>query len=98
MLQIEIVTGMTTEEIKSNVNRFLTTLQDEAVKDIKVEAAEGIATILYVIQEEWKKRMCCECQYWDDGGETTTSGLCHQCGQRRRFNYPACNCFKDVRG
>ena len=98
MLQIEIVTGMTTDEIKSNVNRFLTTLQDEAVKDIKVEAAEGVATILYVIQEEWKKRMCCECQYWDDGGETTTSGLCHQCGQRRRFNYPACNCFKDVRG
>lgn len=98
MLQIEIVTGMTTEEIKGNVNRFLTTLQDEAVKDIKVDAAEGIATILYVIQEEWKKRMCCECQYWDDGGETTTSGLCHQCGQRRRFNYPACKCFNDVRG
>ena len=98
MLQVEIVTGMTAEEIKRNVNVFLTTLQDDAVKDIKVEASEGIATILYVIQDEWKKRMCCECQYWDDGGETTTSGICHQCGARRRFNYPACECFKDVRG
>ena len=98
MLQIEIVTGMTSEEIKRNVNRFLTTLQDDAVKDIKVEASDGIATILYVIQDKWKKRMCCECQYWDDGGETTTSGICHDCGARRRFNYPACEHFKDVRG
>lgn len=98
MLQVEIVTGMTAEEIKANINAFLATLQEDAVKDIKVEASDGIATILYVIQDEWKKRMCCECQYWDDGGETTTSGICHQCGSRRRFNYPACKCFKDVRG
>ena len=34
---------------------------------------------------------------WDDGGETTTSGLCHQCGQRRRFNNKACRSFRDVR-
>lgn len=97
MLQVEIVTGMTAEELKANINTFIATLQDDAVKDVKVEASDGIATILYVIQEKWKKRLCCDCQYWDDGGETKPTGLCHQCGQRRRFNYPACEFFKDVR-
>jgi len=42
-------------------------------------------------------RLCCDCQLWDDGGEPTTTGLCHQHGQRRRFNYPSCEFFKDVR-
>lgn len=97
MLQVEIVNGMTSDEIKRNINTFLATLQDDAVKDIKVEAAEGIATILYVIQELWKDRICCDCKYWDDGGETGVTGLCHEHGQRRRFNYKACDCFKDVR-
>ena len=98
MLQIEFVTGMTAEEIKDNINTFLATLQDDAVKDIKVEASEGVATILYVIEEEWKKRICCDCQHWDDGGETTPTGLCQVCGQRRRFNSKACDKYKDVRG
>lgn len=98
MLQVEIVTGMTSDEIKRNINMFLATLQEDAVKDIKVEAAEGIATILYVFKELWEDRICCDCQYWDDGGETGVTGLCHEHGQRRRFNYKACECFKDVRG
>lgn len=99
MLQVEIVTGMTAEELKANINTFIATLQDDAVKDIKVEASEGIATILYVIQDEWKKHMCCDCQYWDDQGDNeSTSGLCHECGQRRRFNCKACKYFKDIRG
>lgn len=98
MIQIKVVTGMTVEELQTAANEFLTTLQDEAVKDVKINAPEGIATILYVYQEEWENHMCCDCQYWDDGGEMTTSGICHECGKRRRFNNKACKCFKDVRG
>lgn len=97
MIQIKIVDDVEIEGLQDAVNDFLKTVDSEAVKDIKVDFNEMTATILYEMIEHWKKRMCCECQYWDDGGETTTSGICHEHGQRRRFNYPACECFKDVR-
>ncbi len=95
MLQIKYVQGKDVLTLEKNVNEFLASLTSE-VKDIKTE--NGMAVILYEVMEDWKKRMCCECQYWDDGGETTTSGICHECGQRRRFNAKACKSFKDVRG
>ena len=95
MLQIKFVEGKDIQTLENNVNEFLASLTSE-VKDIKTE--NGMATILYEVFEAWKNRMCCECQYWDDGGEPTTSGICHECGQRRRFNTRACKCFKDVRG
>lgn len=95
MIQIKFVQGKDIQTLENNVNEFLASLTSE-VKDIKTE--NGTATILYEVLEAWKNRMCCECQYWDDGGEPTTSGICHECGQRRRFNTRACKCFKDVRG
>lgn len=98
MLQIKIVTGVENQDLENEVNRFLTTVDDDAVKDIKVDTSKGIATIQYVIKELWKGQMCCDCKYWDDGGEPTTSGLCQECGQRRRFNAKACERYKDVRG
>ena len=95
MLQIKYVKGKDIETLEKNVNEFLASLTSE-VKDIKTD--QNMAVILYEVLETWKNRICCECQYWDDGGETTTSGLCHDCGQRRRFNSKACKHFKDVRG
>jgi len=96
MLKVKFVRGKDMETLEANVNEFLALLSSEAVRDIKPDGASAL--ILYECEEAWKNRMCCECQYWDDGGETTTSGICHECGQRRRFNYKACECFKDVRG
>lgn len=98
MLQIKLIPGKDIESLNNAVNAFLAVLSDEAVKDIKTDLDRMIAFIEYSTNEEWKKRMCCECQYWDDGGETGTSGMCQECGQRRRFNCKACECFKDVRG
>ena len=95
MLQVKFVEGKDRETLENNVNEFLASLSFE-VKDIK--PASHSVMILYEMHEEWKDRMCCECQLWDDGGETTTSGICHECGKRRRFNNKACKCFKDIRG
>lgn len=95
MLQVKLVQGKDMETLENNVNRFLASLSSD-VKDIKVDGAT--AFVLYELEELWKDRMCCECQYWDDGGETGVTGICHECGQRRRFNYKACECFKDIRG
>lgn len=94
MLQIKYLQGKDIETLEKNVNEFLASLTSE-VKDIKTD--QNMAVILYEVMETWKNRICCECQYWDDGGETTTSGLCHDCGQRRRFNNKACKNFKDIR-
>ena len=101
MLQVEIVTGdIAANGLQNAVNEFLKGLQDEdAVKDINVQASEGIATILYVVKESWKGNMCCDCRYWDDSNDCEALiGLCQVCGGRRRFNNNSCKHFKDIRG
>ena len=99
MLQIKIVHGMTVDELTLEANMFLETISDDAVKDIIVDAAEGYATIKYVVEEEYKNALCCDCRYWDDSGDCESLiGLCHECGGRKRFSQKACPKFKDVRG
>lgn len=98
MIQIKFIHANEIVALETATNEFLRTVDSETVKDIKYDFEELVAIVQYDLIAEWKNRMCCECQYWDDGGEPTTSGLCHECGQRKRFNYPACKCFKDVRG
>lgn len=95
MLQIKFLQGKDLLTLEEGVNEFLASLSSEEIKDIKRE--ECLVTILYERKDAWIGMMCCDCQFWDDGGETTTSGICHECGQRRRFNAKACKSFKDVR-
>lgn len=99
MLQIEIVSGNTKEELQNSVNTFLKTVSEDAVNDIKVEAEKGTATILYTVKETWQGHLCCDCRHWDDSNDAEALiGLCQECGGRRRFNNKSCNHFKDVRG
>lgn len=97
MLQIQIIKGGLAEDLNKKINEFLATIHEDSVRDISVDVMQGTAVIQYVIKEAHVGRMCCECQYWDDGGETTTSGLCHEHGKMCRFNCKACTSFKDVR-
>lgn len=96
MLQIKYVQGKDIETLENNINAFLASLTFEEVKDIR--HGDGIVTILYERKNAWVGMMCCDCKYWDDGGEPTTSGICQECGQRRRFNAKACERYKDLRG
>lgn len=100
MLQVKIVQETEASDLNKSINDFLATIKSEDVKDIKFELSDYslIAIIQYEVVEPWAKAMCCDCQYWDDGGTTDAVGLCHECGQRKRFNCKACTSFKDVRG
>ena len=98
MIQIKTVFFKSICELDDSANAFLSTIDSDAFRSIKVEEEKGFAVIIYESKEAWKNAMCCDCQYWDDHGETSTSGLCHELGQRRRFNCKACKRFKDVRG
>jgi len=98
MILIKTVFFSSLKDMDTAVNEFLSTIGDDSFKDIKVEDEKGFAVILYEAQEEWKDRMCSECKYWDDAGQSdSVSGLCHECGGRRRFNCRACDRFKDIR-
>lgn len=98
MLKFKTVFFSCVKEIDASVNEFLNTIDSEAFRSIEVKEEKGLAFILYEAKEEWKDRMCSECQYWDDGGSSdSVSGICHECGGRRRFNCRACEKFKDVR-
>lgn len=100
MLQVNILKGNDRDELMTCINSFLATIDDdEAVKDIKVNETTWTAVIQYKIIEKWVKEKCYDCKYWDDGGDSSSvSGLCHECGQRRRFNCNACKNFVDIRG
>jgi len=82
---------------ESKINAFLATIKTEDVKNIDVRES-GFAVIQYEVKEAWADRMCSECKYWDDSGQSdSVNGLCHECGGRRRFNCKACDRFKDLR-
>lgn len=99
MVQIKIVTGMTAEELTSATNEFLATLQNDAVKDIHVDAENGVVTVQYIVKDLWEGHLCCDCRYWDDSNDCEAMiGLCQVCGGRRRFSNKPCEHFKDIRG
>ena len=82
---------------EDRINEFLSTIETEDVIRIDVRES-GFAVIQYEKKEAWSNRHCCDCKYWDDGGDTASvGGLCIECGQIRRFNCKACNKFHDYR-
>lgn len=98
MLQIKTFITKSVEENDNEVNAFLSTIPAEAVKKVETKEA-GFVVVLFEIKDEWADRLCCDCAHWDDSGSAdAVSGLCQECGGRRRFNCRACNRFKDVRG
>ena len=96
MLQIKFVQGKDLLTLETSVNVFLASLSSDEIKDIKRE--EWLVTILYERKDAWVGKLCCDCKYWDDGGETTPMGLCQECGKHRRFDCKACDRYKDIRG
>ena len=96
MLQIKVIQGA---DIEAEANEFLATIDSEAVKNISIDDTGTIAVIQYEVQEGWKNEHCYDCKYWDDGGDPEAlSGMCVECGGRKRFNCRACKSFKDMRG
>lgn len=96
MLQVKILKPEGTD-LETSINEFLSTIEESSVKDIKLDGKS--AMIMYEVKNAWEGSLCCDCQHWDDGGNVeSVSGLCQECGGRRRFNCKACSHFKDIRG
>ena len=83
MLQVKVILTDNVTHLEQKMNEFLSGVETEAVKDIKVDTTTSTATIQYEVIEAWKNRICADC---------------HECGRRTRFNCRACKCFKDIRG
>ena len=101
MLQVKILQEVEVTSLNESVNKFLAEIKSEEVKDIQFDLNDipAIAIIQYEVTEAWVNEKCYDCKYWDDGGDSSAvSGLCHECGGRRRFNCNACSHFKDIRG
>lgn len=98
MDKVKLIQGLDAKDLQEQINSFLATLKDDALKDLNIDMQKMNAIILYKVVEEWQGMICADCKYWDDEGDTSAvSGLCFECGQRRRFNSKACKCFKDIR-
>ena len=101
MLQVKIIQENELDSLNRSVNEFLATIHTDKPIDIKWELQDipFIAIIQYEHKEPWMDEKCYDCKYWDDGGDSAAvSGLCRECGGRRRFNCKACSAFKDMRG
>ena len=98
MFKVELLQGLDRSDLQDQINRFLSGIDDESVRDIEVDMEKYNAVVKYIMIEAWKNRICADCKYWDDGGESSAvGGLCHELGNRRRFNCKACQSFKDIR-
>ena len=98
MLKVKIIDAVTRHSLEEGLNDFLASITSEEVRNIVYDFPNCTVAIEYEAKEAWAKALCCDCQYWDDGGSVeTTNGLCQECGQRRRFNCKACKHFKDIR-
>lgn len=99
MLQIKLVQGKDIESLNKSANEFLADFNEEDIKDLTIDYDRMIALIQYEVKGMHENRKCYDCKYWDDGGSpSAVSGLCTECGQRRRFSCNACRLFKDIRG
>lgn len=98
MYQIKLIEGKDIESLNTATNEFLAVFNEDAVKDIRINYDKMVAFIQYEVKEAHEDRKCYDCKYWDDGGDSASvSGMCIECGQRRRFNCNACKSFKDIR-
>ena len=98
MLQVKFVIGYDLMDLNESLNEALSKIKSENVS-IKYELNNTLAIIEYEVQEAYKERLCCECAYWDDSGNSESlNGFCTMTGKRMRFNCHACPNYKDIRG
>ena len=96
MLQIKTIYDTGLAELDKKVNEFLKDIPEDNVRSIELH--DNCMLIQYVIEEEWEKSLCCDCQFWDDSGDSGSPvAFCQIRGQRRRFNCRACENYKDIR-
>lgn len=98
MYQVKYVFGIDMPDLIDRLNRALSDIKATEKPNIIYDRERVEAIIEYETEEEYKKRLCCECQHWDDSnGTSDVSGFCQLTGHRKRFNCNACESYKDIR-
>lgn len=96
MLQTKFVLGSDLIDLNETLNEALSNIKSENI-NIKYELDKILAIIEYEIEEAYKGRLCCDCAYWDDIGNSSLANFCTITGKKMRFNCHACPKFKDLR-
>ena len=93
-MQVKIITGNTLSELEDGVNSFLSSLKCDP-KNVQFYLDNQSAVVEY---ENVCKGICCECMFWDDGGDFEARiGTCQMLDIRKRFGDNSCNHFTDRR-
>lgn len=96
MLQVKICTGLDYQDLQASVNDALSKIDYNEPKIIW-DKEKFVAIIEYIVNESYKRSLCCECQYWQENGHASMMGMCQNFGKRKRFDCKACASWKDVR-
>ena len=96
MLQVKFIEGFSADDMTQKVNEALSEINSEDVTIIPIDKRSVV--IQYETAAEYSKRLCSECRFWDDNGDTSSlSCFCTIKGKRMRYNCKACSEYKDIR-
>ena len=96
MIKTKFIEGTDRDDLERKLNQALEQIESEP--KIKYFESRWMAVIEETIEEAYKKRLCCECAFWDDQGNSESlNAFCTMTGKRMRFNCKACRRFKDLR-
>lgn len=96
MLQTRICEGLDFKDLQRSVNEALSEINSDDPKIIW-ETSNLLAIIEYVVNESYKKSLCCECQYWKENETSSLMGICQLAGKRKRYDCKPCASYKDIR-
>ena len=95
MLKTKFISGHDMEDLERKLNRALEDIEEKP--NIRYYESSWVAVIEMEIVPEYVGRLCCDCAFWDDTGNSSLSCFCTQNGKRMRYYCRACKLFKDLR-
>ena len=94
-MRVKIVSGTDYAELETKLNDYLSTIDHS---DAKINYQLDKMVIIVEHEEKQVVCRCCDCQYYDKGGDYRGAwGLCQKKGVRTRFSEIKCDYFTDVR-
>lgn len=95
MIKTKFIEGTDRDDLERKLNQALEEIESEP--KIKYFESKWMAVIEETIEEAYKGRLCCDCSFWDDVGNSSLANFCTITGKKMRYNCKACRRFKDLR-
>lgn len=91
MLKVKFVTGATIKEVETNLNIYLSTIDEKA--DIKYDLQNLLVIVEHNAKDAPKSR-CCDCMFYDPSGDIRSVwGVCQRTDCRVKYMEESCNGF-----